>query len=395
MRKKTSLLTAVIVAVLLASCGPKPTPVPPDVAAQVAVAVALTSTAMARPGAPTTTQATPVPSSQTETSTPIIQASNTPGPCLDQAALESASVAENSSFTPGQTFTQTWKLQNTGTCTWMPDYTLVFDGGEQMNAPSPVPFPGEVPPGGAVDLSVVMQAPAEIGDHSATWKLRSPAGTLFGTGDSGADALVVKITVAEASTDLNLGDPTWKETFDSTDKTWILGADDTLDFEIKENALQMTALKQAGDRWRLAQLGGLGDFYLQIQAKSGSTCSGKDSYGLVARSIDTAGDKNYNSAYAFGISCDGRYRLYVLNNGDYQALTEWKPSADILSGPNQTNTIGIRLKGSNIRLYANGKLLQEFNDSTLTRGLFGLFVRAVDSSTFTVSVQEVAYWTLP
>ena len=46
----------------------------------------------------------------------------------DQAAfIRDVTVPDGSPFAPGETFTKTWRLQNTGTCTWTTsNYTLVY-----------------------------------------------------------------------------------------------------------------------------------------------------------------------------------------------------------------------------------------------------------------------------
>lgn len=90
---------------------------------------------------------------------------------------------------PGQSFTKTWRMKNTGSSTWGSGYQLAFINGEQMGAPSAVDVPGSVTPGQEVDLSVNLIAPDIRGEHSGYWWLRNPQGTYFG------DTLWVKINV--------------------------------------------------------------------------------------------------------------------------------------------------------------------------------------------------------
>ena len=98
--------------------------------------------------------------------------------------------------------------------------------------------------------------------------------------------------------------------------------------------------------------------------------------------------------YVFEFSCDGRYRLYKWDGEKYDAIQEWKSSAFITGGSDQTNVLGIWLKDKAIRLYANGKLLAEFEDDKFDEGRFGLVIGADQTEGFTVYVDEVAYWTL-
>ena len=70
-------------------------------------------------------------------------------------------------------------------------------------------------------------------------------------------------------------------------------------------------------------------------------------------------------------------------------------SQKIHKGPNQTNTLGIWIKGPIIRLYVNNNLLEEINDSTLLNsGHFGLFINARQTPGFTINMDEISYWIL-
>ena len=84
---------------------------------------------------------------------------------------------------PGTPLQKTWRLRNTGVTTWGPGYRLVFHSGSRLGGPDAVGLPNTpVPPGGEVDVSVPLQAPAE--DTAAPlvgrWQLQSPAGLWFG-----------------------------------------------------------------------------------------------------------------------------------------------------------------------------------------------------------------------
>src|SRR5512134_3372356 len=75
-------------------------------------------------------------------------------------------VPDGMRFSPGATFTKTWRLRNIGTCTWTAAYTMVFDSGTQMGTTTSVPFAQDVPPGGTIDLSVNMTAPNTAGNYT-------------------------------------------------------------------------------------------------------------------------------------------------------------------------------------------------------------------------------------
>src|SRR5688572_4669107 len=95
----------------------------------------------------------------------LVPAAMLPSPASAQTVCDRAqfvadvTVPDGMSFSPGATFTKTWRLRNIGTCTWSTSYSLVFDSGTQMGAPASVNFPSSVAPGGSIDLSVTMTAP--------------------------------------------------------------------------------------------------------------------------------------------------------------------------------------------------------------------------------------------
>jgi hypothetical protein len=135
--------------------------------------------------------ATPAP----ETATPVPPTPTTgPAGCTDIATFVSdVTIPDNSPIEAGAGFVKTWRLRNTGMCTWTSLYALVFDHGDKMAGPDVSPLAGAVPPGSTVDLSVSLTAPSAPGTYQGDWKLRNNAGVLFGLGGSGA--FFVKIVV--------------------------------------------------------------------------------------------------------------------------------------------------------------------------------------------------------
>ncbi|NOH03499.1 MAG: hypothetical protein HND47_16815 [Chloroflexi bacterium] len=84
------------------------------------------------------------------------------------------------SVTAGTLFQSTWRIKNTGTCTWDSSYRLAFLGGERMNGPRNLPLSETVPPGGEIELSVTLIAPVEVGTYQGQWQLFAPDGKPFG-----------------------------------------------------------------------------------------------------------------------------------------------------------------------------------------------------------------------
>lgn len=99
---------------------------------------------------------------------------------IDQAEFwADVTIPDGTDFNPGDEFTKVWKLRNSGTNTWTPEYGLAFFTGEQMSAPDMVPIGGNVPPGETTDIAVDMVAPETSGNFLGYWKMRDPAGGFF------------------------------------------------------------------------------------------------------------------------------------------------------------------------------------------------------------------------
>jgi hypothetical protein len=130
------------------------------------------------------------------------------------------------------------------------------------------------------------------------------------------------------------------------------------------------------------------DYYLQATFITGGSCSGIDHYGLLARAPDP------NKGYVLEFSCDGHYRLYTWDGKNYLALQEWHTASAIHTGASQTNIMGLWMKGTTLRVYANGFKLAEFTDSSYNQGQFGPVIGSVNTNNLTVNVDQVAYWDL-
>ena len=84
---------------------------------------------------------------------------------------------------PGQPFTKSWRIMNTGTCTWDSTYYLDFARGNAPGAGmggSPVNIRGSVVPGATYDISVNLVAPLIPGIYQGFWEMHNGAGSAFG-----------------------------------------------------------------------------------------------------------------------------------------------------------------------------------------------------------------------
>jgi hypothetical protein len=335
------------------------------------------------PTTPPTDTATPEPSA-----TPTTEPTPTSASCTNQAKfVEDVTIPDESEFLPGSEFVKTWRLQNTGTCTWTSQYALIFVSGDQMNGTSPQPLAGSTAPNATLDVSVSLKAPGSVGSYQGNWELRDSDGANFGTGNNASEPFYVLINVVEGVAELNLGPATWSDNMDDAYYWYLLNTANTK-FSEGDGRLVMTSIKPGGgEEWDISTKPSLDDYYMQATFITGDACSGLDRYGLLVRAPEP------EKGYVFEFTCDGHYRLYIWD-GSYHAIQEWTSAASIKTGPNQTNIMGIWLKGTDIRLYANSYKLAEFTDSTFDHGQFGLVIGSANTNNFTVYVDQVSYWDL-
>mgnify|MGYP001146249015 CR=1 FL=1 len=138
----------------------------------------------------------------TEEPTPVVTEEPEPAPeietCTDRAQfVADVTVEDGADFAPDQAFTKTWRLRNSGTCTWTSSYDLVFDHGDHMSGPAVKALPGLVEPGEMVDISVNLVAPSAEGGYIGYWLLRNGDGMHFGIGADANVAFWVEIEVLE------------------------------------------------------------------------------------------------------------------------------------------------------------------------------------------------------
>jgi hypothetical protein len=331
---------------------------------------------------------------------PIINTAPATLECTDMAKFEGEAIPDDTVFAPGQEFIKIWTLRNVGTCIWNPEYALVTVKGESMGGTSPSPIGKTVQPNNTIQIYLPQKAPDSPGEHQGSWMLRSPSGRLFGLGSKADVAFWVKIQVVPGTTNnsgggitgpQNLGAPAWTESFNDKRSPWYLGADTDISFDIDNGSLVMTAFQPIGDQWRVAESSYLDNFYIQANFRTGPACAGKDGYGLILRAPEKSSG-NINSGYIFSFSCEGKYRIYRMDNGNFSSIVNWTSSPTIKPGLNQANSMGVYAKSDKLQLYANGTLVSEFVDGTYPGGLFGLVVRSDLTSNFQAFVDEVAYW---
>ncbi len=172
-----------------------PTQSQPNQAGATATSTVLPPTATATAVPPTSTPVPPTNTPVPPTATPV-PPTPTPVPCNQMEFVKDVNFPDGTELTPGESFDKTWRLRNTGSCTWNSDYVLIFDHGDSLDAPASVLLTsGKVHPGDTVDATVPdLVAPDAAGTYQGFWKLRDGSGHVFGFGPSNK-AFWVKIAV--------------------------------------------------------------------------------------------------------------------------------------------------------------------------------------------------------
>jgi hypothetical protein len=179
-RRSLPFSLLLILALLLSSCAAGfPTILPPTLPPTATYTATDTGTPTHTPTptqTPTPTE-TPTP---TDTPTPL-PPTDTPIPC-NQAVFEGdITIPDNTLVDPGQTLNKVWRLRNTGSCTWTPDYQVVFNQGDGMGVSSQYRqslTSGSVAPGQMIDISVNLAAPSAKGVYRGDWSLNDPVGRI-------------------------------------------------------------------------------------------------------------------------------------------------------------------------------------------------------------------------
>lgn len=192
---------ALVLMLILAACNlPRPTATPTNSGDWVSTAAAQTIEALSTQLAPPATVQPSLTSQPSAAASPTTQATAaatnaTSTPCDRADFIDDVTIPDGTKLNPGEAFVKTWRLKNSGSCTWTTSYRVVFESGNALGAPASFNLPSEVAPGATIDISVQMKAPDVPKDYESNWKLQNTSGGIFGTGSTGSKAFWVRITV--------------------------------------------------------------------------------------------------------------------------------------------------------------------------------------------------------
>lgn len=100
--------------------------------------------------------------------------------CNNLTLIRDETIPAGTVVNPGEKFTKTWKVANSGTCDWLYGYTIVFVSGSQL-VDDPVRLSKKIEPGKWTQISMNINAPDDPGTYVGYWKLSDGAGHAFGS----------------------------------------------------------------------------------------------------------------------------------------------------------------------------------------------------------------------
>lgn len=183
-----------VVAQLTATAPVMPTPNPTNINQIPTEPPATVPTVAITQVPPTATQ--PVPTAIPATPTRVPPTA-TPIPCYQVQFVDDLTIPDGTKIVAGNSFTKTWRIRNSGSCTWDTRFDIGFVDGTQMTSAKFWDLKQEVKPGSTVDISIDMTAPSTTGTYQANFQMVNPNGVRFGTGPESKGSFWVKIEVTD------------------------------------------------------------------------------------------------------------------------------------------------------------------------------------------------------
>jgi len=191
---------------IMSACGEAtPTPAAEPIVDTIQIAVAATINARETAFAASTATASPTPSftvtpPPTSTSHTYWDHSTNYG-CYDSEYIKDMNIPDGTVIAPGESFTKTWKFENTGNCTWDSDLLIVFVDGDDLDG-SDEEIGKTVKVNKRGDVSVYLTAPNHKGNYAGYWSLADEHGHIFG------EWVYVEIVVSSTATKTPTPTPT-------------------------------------------------------------------------------------------------------------------------------------------------------------------------------------------
>lgn len=195
--KKLVIVLTLLAALALSACGASdadltPTPNVALIRTQAVLTyqVELTQTELAKPTATPTASVSPtaavtlvVPTAGSPialSTAPAGTAAAGSSACYGLSFVRDVTIPDGTQVTPGQSFTKTWLVSNTGTCAWESGFAFNVVSGDALGGTA-VTLNQRVEAGRQYEFSVPMLAPTnKTGKVTGYWQLSDASGRFFG-----------------------------------------------------------------------------------------------------------------------------------------------------------------------------------------------------------------------
>jgi hypothetical protein len=104
---------------------------------------------------------------------------STAGGCYNATLVSDVTVPDGTEMKPGDTFTKTWEIKNSGTCDWNENFKITFVGGDLFGSDT-TKIRRFVAAGNGAKISLKMVAPSGSGSVTSSWQMADDSGNLFG-----------------------------------------------------------------------------------------------------------------------------------------------------------------------------------------------------------------------
>ena len=99
--------------------------------------------------------------------------------CYNATLVSDVTIPSGTRLNPGEAFTKTWQIKNSGTCDWTSDYKITYVGGDLFGSDT-TKIRKRVLAGSTIEFSLDMVAPSTSGSATSSWQMADDSGFLFG-----------------------------------------------------------------------------------------------------------------------------------------------------------------------------------------------------------------------
>lgn len=116
-------------------------------------------------------------------------------PCDKAEFVMDVTVPDGTTFFRGDNFEKTWKIKNTGTCTWDTGYFIQYENGPLQPKNPKIYLNANVAPAQSVDITASYNVVLNPGTYRSNWSLRNSSGVIVPFSNTGNNVFYTEIKV--------------------------------------------------------------------------------------------------------------------------------------------------------------------------------------------------------